>query len=431
MKDSYWFDDVAEGWEVLRLKRAVTLSKVRIDERPTELRYIGLENIESWTGRLLGSADKEIGEDEVVESSSVANYFEPGDVLFGKLRPYLAKACLITEHCVGTTELLALKPNQNLHGRFLLYVLLSPGFIGLVNSSTFGSKMPRADWEFIGNVFIPRPPLDDQRTIAEFLDREMARLDSLISEKERLLTLLAEKRQTLITQAVMGGLNLTAPLRDSGLSWLGKIPEHWQVIRLKFLAEVRTGVAKGRNFGNATTILVPYLRVANVQDGYLNLSDVAEIEILPEELEAFSLKKGDVLMNEGGDADKLGRGAVWDGSINPCIHQNHVFAVRCRKVWPEWLTTYTGSENAKYYFESRAKRTTNLASISATNIQELPVVMPPKSEQRTIVEHVQIETKKVDDLTAETERTINLLKERRAALINNAVTGRLTAGVQT
>lgn len=118
-----------------------------------------------------------------------------------------------------------------------------------------------------------------------------------------------------------------------------------------------------------------------MQDGYIDLSDVAEIEVLPHEIPVFSLQKGDVLMNEGGDADKLGRGAVWDGSIDPCLHQNHVFAVRCFGVAPAWLSTVTDSDYAKAYFESRAKQSTNLASISATNLKELPVPIPPDKEQ--------------------------------------------------
>jgi restriction endonuclease S subunit len=133
-------------------------------------------------------------------------------------------------------------------------------------------------------------------------------------------------------------------------------------------------------------------------------------------------------MNEGGDADKLGRGAIWDGSIDPCLHQNHVFALRPKSVTSEWLSTWTGADFAKAYFETRAKQSTNLASISSTNLLELPIAVPTENEQRAIVEHTARETAKLDAVRAATERTIALLKERRSALIAAAVTGQLDVG---
>jgi type I restriction enzyme, S subunit len=134
---------------------------------------------------------------------------------------------------------------------------------------------------------------------------------------------------------------------------------------------------------------LPYLRVANVQDGYIDTHDVTTIEILPEELERYSLRKGDVLMNEGGDNDKLGRGAVWDAQIFPCLHQNHVFAVRPHESdLSDWITLVTSSSYAKFYFFSRAKQSTNLASISATNIKRLPIVLPPMKERLEILKSI-------------------------------------------
>jgi len=148
--------------------------------------------------------------------------------------------------------------------------------------------------------------------------------------------------------------------------------------------------------------------------------------MVPEnEAESCLLKAGDVLMNEGGDADKLGRGCIWTGEIAPCLHQNHVFAVRPRSIRSEWLNAWTSTEVAKAFFESRAKQSTNLASISATNIKELPIPVPPVDEQRAIVAHIAAATAKLDSLRSATERTIALLKERRVALIAVAVTGRL------
>lgn len=210
--------------------------------------------------------------------------------------------------------------------------------------------------------------------------------------------------------------------KHSGVEWLGQVPAHWNVIPLKFIAKVQTGVAKGKDNSLQETILVPYLRVANVQDGYLDLDTIAEIEIPADDLPRYQLQKGDVLMNEGGDFDKLGRGHIWDASIEPCIHQNHVFAVRPHGVSPVWLNVITGSQYAQFYFMTRSKQSTNLASISSTNLMELPVILPPTTEQTQIAAFLDRETAKIDGLVAEQRRLMALLKEKRQAVISHAVT---------
>ncbi|WP_295447086.1 restriction endonuclease subunit S [uncultured Thiodictyon sp.] len=210
--------------------------------------------------------------------------------------------------------------------------------------------------------------------------------------------------------------------KSSGVEWVGEVPGHWDVTRLKFVATVQTGVAKGKDNSGKSTIEVPYLRVANVQDGYLDLNEIATIEIPADDLARYSLRPGDVLMNEGGDYDKLGRGHVWQGEIAPCIHQNHVFAIRPTGISPQWLNLITGSGYARFYFMSRSKQSTNLASISSTNVMELPVVIPPAEERVTIAIFLDRETAKIDALTAEQRTLIELLKEKRQAVISHAVT---------
>ncbi len=269
------------------------------------------------------------------------------------------------------------------------------------------------------------PSLSEQAIIAAFLDRETAKIDELVVEQRRLMELLKEKRQAVISHAVTQGLNPAAAIKPSGIEWLGDVPEHWEVIPLKRIADINTGVAKGKDHSGQNTISVAYLRVANVQDGYLDLDDVVTIEIPEKDLERYSLRPGDVLMNEGGDFDKLGRGHIWEGQIDPCITQNHVFAVRPRKVSSEWLNTITGSDFAKFYFMMRANQSTNLASISSTNLMKLPVILPPADEQQTILSFVTENTLLFDTLITEAKRTIDLLQERRTALISAAVTGQI------
>jgi type I restriction enzyme, S subunit len=277
----------------------------------------------------------------------------------------------------------------------------------------------------VSRLEIPVPPLSDQQCIATFVHHETAKIDALVEEQRRLIELLKEKRQAVISQAVTKGLNPNVPMKDSGVEWLGAVPAHWDVARLKFVAHVQTGVAKGKDNTGKITVEVPYLRVANVQDGYLDLDDVSTMEIPADDLARYCLRAGDVLMNEGGDFDKLGRGHVWDGSIDPCIHQNHVFAVRPVGISPRWLNAVTSSDYAQFYFMSRSKQSTNLASISSTNLMELPVVTPPAVEQNALLKEIDEQCATCDRMIDSGQSAIHLLIERRSALISAAVTGKI------
>ena len=275
------------------------------------------------------------------------------------------------------------------------------------------------------NITIPVFSKLEQTQIAAFLDYETAKIDALIAKQQRLIALLEEKRQAVISHAVTKGLNPDAPMRPSGIDWLGDVPAHWEVKRIKHIADIQSGIPKGPSGEARSQISVPMLRVANVQDGYLDLSSVHEIKILPSQLDRFRLRIGDVLMNEGGDNDKLGRGAIWEGQIDPCIHQNHVFAIRTKFEDSEWLSVVTRASYAKFSFYRVAKQSTNLASISSTNIKEVPIVLPPPKERSKILEFISEQKMTFDGLHEKCLRQVTLLKERRTALISAAVTGRI------
>ncbi|SFX55777.1 type I restriction enzyme, S subunit [Pseudomonas sp. NFACC49-2] len=211
--------------------------------------------------------------------------------------------------------------------------------------------------------------------------------------------------------------------KDSGVEWLGEVPESWTAGTLRWYSTIQGGIAKGKDYEGRDTISLPYLRVANVQDGFVDLTEIKQISVLESELERYSLRAGDVLMNEGGDNDKLGRGAVWQGQIEPCLHQNHVFAIRPNDLLKsEWLAAFTGSQPARTYFFLSSKQSTNLASISASNIMSLVVPIPPVAEQTQVLRFLDHETARIDVLIGEQQRLIELLKEKRQAVISHAVT---------
>jgi restriction endonuclease S subunit len=233
--------------------------------------------------------------------------------------------------------------------------------------------------KFAAEIPVPVPPIWEQRRIAEIL----ARIDEAIEATHLVIEQLLVVKKAMMAELFMRGL----PGRHTRFKQteIGLIPDHWSVVPLSEVAFVQTGVAKGKTVERGIT--VPYLRVANVQDGHVDLGEVRTIEVDEQSVSRYSLQVGDVLFTEGGDADKLGRGCVWRGEISPCLHQNHVFAVRVarQRLLPEFLAYWAASPKGKAYFLDSAKQTTNLASINSTQLKAFPVPIAPADEQEGII----------------------------------------------
>ncbi|MGH7285706.1 MAG: restriction endonuclease subunit S [Polyangiaceae bacterium] len=186
-------------------------------------------------------------------------------------------------------------------------------------------------------------------------------------------------------------------------------PKGWPEKALGDLADLASGVTKGKRYEEVKTISLPYMRVANVQDGHLVLDDVASITVSEHDAQRYLLRAGDVLLTEGGDPDKLGRGAVWRGEVDPCIHQNHIFRVRPNgAVLSEYLSALIGSQRGKRYFLRASKQTTGIATINMTQLKAFPTLVPPRDVQENYVallarcrvaqEHQQIAARRVQGL---------------------------------
>jgi type I restriction enzyme, S subunit len=212
-----------------------------------------------------------------------------------------------------------------------------------------------------------------------------------------------------------------------GASGLRALPLGWAWTMLREIADIRGGLAKGQRRATGTSLReVPYLRVANVQRAYLDLSEVKTIEATEEEIAQLNLQPGDVLFNEGGDRDKLGRGWIWRVELPECIHQNHVFRARLRspEIEPKLLSWY-GNSVGQQYFWDEGKHTTNLASINLTKLGNLPVALPPAGEQRRIVSEIERLFSLLDAGVAALKRVQAKLKRYRACVLRAACEGRL------
>ncbi|WOG30466.1 restriction endonuclease subunit S [Endozoicomonas sp. 8E] len=280
----------------------------------------------------------------------------------------------------------------------------------------------------VGAVEFGLPPLPEQKKIAQILstvDSKLTLIDQQIAATQTLKKGLMQKLFSVGvgTQDADGNWQPHTEFKDLEL---GRIPVRWQRVPLSQVAEVRTGVAKGKK-GLKESIILPYLRVANVKDGYLDLDEIKTIQIEKTQYYRYALKSGDVLMTEGGDVDKLGRGDVWNGQIEHCLHQNHVFAVRCQQdvLLPKYLTSLAGSAYGKRYFMGCAKQTTNLASINSTQLKAFPVVLPAIEEQVEMAKIISTVDRKLDCLTDKKTQTQQLKK----GLMQKLLTGQIRVKV--
>lgn len=204
------------------------------------------------------------------------------------------------------------------------------------------------------------------------------------------------------------------------MSWF-KFPKEWKHIKLQDVAIIQTGIAKGGKH-SSNTISLPYLRVANVQDGHLDLSEIKYIDVPKDMVNRYSLQKDDVLLTEGGDFDKLGRGTIWKNEIPNCVHQNHIFVVRTDKnrLLPCFLEYISSSHIGRTYFLSCSKQTTNLASINSTQLKHMPLAIPSLAEQKKIAEILGAWDKGVE----KTEKLIGAKQKHKKALMQQLLTGK-------
>ncbi|WP_287126296.1 restriction endonuclease subunit S [Desulfobacter sp.] len=279
----------------------------------------------------------------------------------------------------------------------------------------------------IKNIWLILPCIQEQSIIANFLDYKTEKIDQAVAIKEKQIQLLKERKQILIQTAVTKGLDPNVPMADSGVEWIGQIPAHWEKTRLKFVSKIQSGLTLGKQYPPGNLSEYPYLRVANVQNGFFNLNDVATIYLPKNEALKYLLSKHDILVTEGGDIDKLGRGTVWESDIEPCLHQNHIFAIRIvsSRINCNFIAQFMTTEKVRKYFIDTATKTTNLASTNRTTLGNLTLLIPPLNEQNKILSHIHTQSAKIDKAIDIQAQMIEKLKEYKATLINAAVTGKI------
>ncbi len=289
------------------------------------------------------------------------------DVLVSTVRPNLNAVALVDRALDGeiaSTGFCVLRGDRRLiDPRFLFFFCRTPQFVDSLSAKVTGAHYPAVSDGDVKSAPFALRPLSEQRRIVELLDQA----DALRHQRAE-----ADTKADRILPALFLKL-----FGDPATN-----PKGWPERRLGELADIASGVTKGKNYDGIETVVVPYMRVANVQDGHLVLDEVKTLRVTKDEATRYALRPMDILLTEGGDPDKLGRGTVWHGEVEGCIHQNHIFRVR-----PEhglsavYLSTLIASERGKRYFLKAAKQTTGIATINSTQLKAFPVLIPPTEMQ--------------------------------------------------
>lgn len=299
----------------------------------------------------------------------------PGDVLISRMADPIARACIVPNlpfRCVTAVDVSILRVDEAIAYAPYIQFLCNSNIVKrqaeTVGRGTTRLRITRTE---LGEIEVPLPDVSEQKRIAAILQKA----DRLRRQRRYALQL----SETFV-QSVF--LKMFGDLQRN--------QNNWDFQSLGDVSYIASGVTKGQKFNGKKTVTVPYLRVANVQDGYLDLSEIRFIEALESDAKALSLKKSDILMTEGGDFDKLGRGAIWSGQIENCIHQNHIFRVRVNNQFllPNFFAALLLTPYSKSYFLRCSKQTTNLATINMTQLREMPVPLIPMKLQKNFVDTV-------------------------------------------
>jgi type I restriction enzyme S subunit len=365
-------------------------------------------------------------------ANSGLTVFQNGDVLIAKITPCFenGKGALCQDlpggYGVGTTELHVLRPRSNLDARFLYYVTTSAEFrVAGVGAMSGAAGQKRVPDDFVRDFRCLIPAALEQHAICTFLDRETTRLDALIEKKERLITLLEEKRAALINRAVTKGLDPSAPLKDSGFPWLGAIPTHWKTRRLKYVSSFVTSGSRGwaDHYSDDGPI---FLRIGNLtREGIdLDLSDIQRVQPPPgAEGERTSVNSGDLLVSITAD---IGSVAVVPDNLEPGFVNQHLALVRLRSalVSPRFVGYALRAPSLQTQFRLALYGGTK-QGLGLEDVANLLVTLPPLSEQVRIVVHIDSAARRIGAAIAKTREQIAKFQEYRTALISAAVTGKI------
>ncbi|ELI5391026.1 TPA: restriction endonuclease subunit S [Vibrio parahaemolyticus] len=363
------------------------------------------------------------------ESDDLTPYqlVQPNDLVMNKMKAWQGSIAVSEYEGIVSPAYFVYEPREKLfalaHPRYVHYLLRNPIYITQYMSRSKGIRVNQ--WDLDPDEFktieLLLPSKDEQSKIFEFLDHETAKIDTLIKKQQQLIKLLKEKRQAVISHAVTKGFDSQAPMKDSGVEWLGEVPEHWGVCKLSYRYEVLLGkmLDEKKISGN---YLGKYLRNTDVQWDSINTENLPEMDFRPQERERYSVKKGDLIVCEGGE---IGRCGIWE-SESTCFYQKALH--RLRPLYNTDLTRFMfyvlfNAVHQERFISGAGKAT--IAHLPAETFKQYRFAFPPLDEQQSIIDFLDSIKGKFDLIENKAQLQIELLKERRTALISAAVTGKI------
>jgi len=333
------------------------------------------------------------------------------------------RTALSTLNVVVSTGYIVLQSKSNIEKHYLRWLLYQ---FDVAHMKTLGAGVRQTvNYTDIGNEYFFMPPLQEQKAIATYLDRATQKIDTLIAKQEQLIALLKEKRQALISHAVTKGLNPDAKMKESGVAWLGEIPEGWTATPLRYIGQLQNGISKGGSYFGTGFPFVNYGDIYNNAVLPLEVKGLAMSS--KEDQQVYSVKKGDVFFTRTSETiDDIGMASTCIETIREAIFSGFTIRFRqIRQVLNEHFSKYyfrTG--HAQAFFEEQLNLVTR-ASLGQDILKQLPVLLPPIEEQKAIATYLDQKTQKIDTLISKATKAITLLKEKRTALISAVVTGKV------
>jgi type I restriction enzyme, S subunit len=416
----------AINWQEKRLKYVASYNDEVLSETTDE--FAELDYVEIADVSLSGGVERSTRLQFHEAPSRARRKVRDGDVLISTVRTYLKAIASVphaTENMIASTGFCIVRPGETVDSAFIGWTAKSDRFVHEVVSRSVGVSYPAINASEIGNIDIPLPPLETQKRIAAFLDEKTARIDALIARKRALLGHLAEKRQALITRAVTKGLNPAAPLKDSGIDWLGQIPAHWVVMPIKRIKRFLTSGSRGWGDYYADEGDM-FLRMTNVTKGGVEI-DTTDLRFVNlegvNEGTRTATQVGDILITITAELGSVA--IVREAHVGAYINQ-HLALFRCdqSRCDPNYLVSFLSSEVTKAQFQLSGQGGTK-QGLGFDQVDGVMIGLPPLDEQIQIAQHVEITQAEINKIELEVSNSIARLTEFRAALITSAVTGQL------
>jgi type I restriction enzyme S subunit len=418
-----WLGRVPKHWRTKPLKHVVAINTDEIAENTDPdhvIQYADIGNVSMLDG--ITATEEYRFEDA---PSRARRRVRNGDTIISTVRTYLKAVARIESppsNLVVSTGFAVLRPGREVHPGYLYRVVQSEGFVGCVVANSTGVSYPAIAPTILGGIGIPLPPLPEQQAIAGWLDERTRRIDDLVAAKRRLLGLLTEQRTALITHAVTKGLNPATPMKPSGIDWLGDVPRHWEVKRIKFVARVGNGSTPSRENPEYWSGDYPWLN-----SGVVNQREVTEASDFVTDLALAEchlpiVRPPAVLVGITGEGKTRGMATVL--RIEATINQHLSFVKPTRADCDTEYMRFTLHAAYQFLRDESGGGGSTKGAITCDQLGNVSIPFPPHPEQRAIVAHIDAACAKLDVLTATTETAIARLTEYRQALISAAVTGK-------